>query len=86
MNVSRIFFSVLPPVHFTRSISSTLIHVKVAVLLQLNMKSQSKNEKLIWLSPRVAWRMLLKVNIKKHLERQFILEPKEKIPLDRGLM
>lgn len=85
MNVSRIFFSVLPPVHLTRRISSILIHVKVEVLLQLNMKSQSKNEKLIWLSPRVAWRMLLKVNIKKHLERQFILEPKEKIPLDRGL-
>lgn len=75
-----------PPVNLIRKITSTLIHSEGEVLLPLDVTSQSKNEKLIWLRPRVAWRMLLKVNIKKRLERQFILEPEEKIPLDRGLM
>lgn len=49
-----------------------LVRIRVEVLLPLTRKSQSKNEKLIWISSTVAWRMLLNVYIKKHLERRFI--------------
>ena len=33
--------------------TSVLIHIRVEVILPLYIESQSKNEKLIWLSPRV---------------------------------
>lgn len=70
MDVSSICL-VLPPVHLSGSITSTLTRIKVEALLPLDIESESKNEKLIWLSPRVAWRTLLHVNIKKHSESSF---------------
>lgn len=53
-------------------ITSMLVHIRVDVLLPLDIKSQSKNEKLIWISPVVSWRMLLGLYVKKHWERWFI--------------
>lgn len=52
--------------------SSMLVHIRADVLLPLDIKSQSKNEKLIWISPVVSWRMLLGLYVKKHWERWFI--------------
>lgn len=43
-----------PPVHPLRSVASVSVHQKVGVLSPLNIKSQSENEKLIWLSPKMA--------------------------------
>lgn len=71
MDVSKVFF-VLHPVYLTRNITSMLVHIRADVLLPLDIKSQSKNEKLIWISPVVSWRMLLGLYVKKHWERWFI--------------
>lgn len=74
-----------PPAHLATAVTSVCVHIKAEALLQLHIENRSNNEKLICLSPRVAWRMLLNVNIKKPLERRFILEPEERVPLGEGL-